>query len=108
MIAGLKEANMIPTAWKFEETSDGIVYSIQFNEVPWKYKKALQEAMKDWSRSSHGWHKDSGNQIFIFKKTFKTAEDWDRWAESFPIQITEKRYWGNKEKTILHGKKGKT
>lgn len=104
----LKEANLVPTAWKFEETGDGVVYSIQFDEVPWKFKRALMEAMKDWTPASYGWHKASGNQIFVFKKKFRTADEWDRWAESFPIQIREKRYWGNKEKTILHGKKGKT
>lgn len=96
---------MVPTAWKFEETEDGIVYSIQFDEVPWKFKKALQEAMHDWQRMSHGWHKTSGNQIFIYKRKFRNSEEWDRWANSFPLPIREKRYWGNKEKVILHGKK---
>lgn len=98
---------MIPIAWKFEETSDGVVYSIQFNEVPWKYKKALEEAMRDWSKASYGWHKTTGNHILIYKKKFSSLEEWEKWAEKFPVQITEKRYWGNKEKNILHGKKVK-
>ncbi len=98
---------MISTAWKFEEVEDGIFYSIQFDEVPWKFKKALYEAMSDWSRVSHGWHKASGNQIFVFKKKFSSLEEWERWANSFPLQIKEKRYWGTKEKIILHGKKVK-
>ena len=97
---------MVPTAWKFDEMDDGIIYSIQFDEVPWKYKKALMQAMTDWTQASYGWHKSSGNQIFVFKKKFKDAEEWDQWANSFPMQIREKRYWGTKEKTILHGKKG--
>ncbi len=98
---------MVPTAWKFEEMSDGVVYSIQFDEVPWKFKKALEEAMKDWRKVSYGWHKVSGNQIMLFKKKFANLQEWERWASSFPLQIREKRYWGNKEKTILHGKKVK-
>ena len=98
---------MKPVAWKFEETGDGVVYSIQFNEVQWKVKKALEQAMKDWSKASYGWHKTTGNHILIFRKKFESLEAWEKWAASFPVQITEKRYWGNKEKNILHGKKAK-
>lgn len=96
---------MKPTAWKFMEENGELIYSIQFDEVPWKLKKALQEAMKDWNPASVGWHKISGNQIFIYRKKFKTLDDWTRWADSFPVQIKEKRVWGDKERIILHGKK---
>ena len=99
----LQEANLNSVAWKFLETDNEIIYSIQFNEVPWKLRKPLLEAMKDWKASSYGWHKNTGNQIFIFRRSFKSLEDWIKWAESFPLQIIEKRVWGNKEKTILHG-----
>jgi len=101
----LQEANLNSTAWKFLESEGELIYSVQFNEVPWKFKKALQEAMKDWRQSSYGWHKQTGNQIFIYRKSFKSVEDWNKWAESFPIQIVERRVWGDKEKIIFHGKK---
>lgn len=100
----LARYNLKPTAWKFYEVEDGVYYRIQFNEVPWKFKKALHEAMKDWQSGCYGWHRDSGNQIYTFVKKFKNMEDWASWAEKFPIQIQEKRVWGDKERIILHGK----
>ena len=63
--------------------------------------------MKDWHQAAIGWHKDSGNQLFSFRKTFKDQEDWETWASKFPVQIAEKRYWGDKEKVVIHGKKKK-
>ena len=101
------ESKMPPYAWKFTEEDNGIVYAIQFNEVPWKLKKVLNEAMKDWSTSAVGWHRDSGNQLFLFKKVFKSQAEWEAWADRFPMQIQEKRYWGDKEKVVIHGKKKK-
>ncbi len=103
-LAGYK---MRPTAWKLYESNDCVTYRIQFDEVPWKFKKALHEAMKDWKSGPYGWHKTTGNQLYTFSKEFKNLEDWTQWAESFPIQITEKRVWGDREKIILHGKKTK-
>lgn len=100
----LARYNLKPTAWKFYETEGGVVYRIQFNEVPWKFKKALFEAMKDWKPGSYGWHKLSGNQIFVFDKEFKDLDDWSNWAEKFPLQITERRVWGDRERIIQHGK----
>lgn len=97
---------MRTTAWKWSENEGKLTYTVQFDEVPWKFKKALHEAMKDWNKVSTGWHKISGNQLYVFKKDFKNLEEWTQWAESFPMQITEKRYWGDKERIILHGKKG--
>ena len=41
----LEESNVISKAWKFLEENNAITYSVQFNEVPWKFKKALFEAM---------------------------------------------------------------
>ena len=96
---------MKPVAWKLYEVEDGVVYRIQFDEVPWKFKKTLQQAMSDWHASLYGWHKTTGNQLFAFNKKFKSLEDWERWAERFPMQITEKRVWGDRERIILHGKK---
>ena len=103
----LAESKMKPTAWKFCEDSDGVVYNIQFDEVPWKLRKTLIEAMRDWSQAAVGWHKDSGNQIIAFRKVFKNQQDWEAWASKFPVQISEKRYWGDKEKVVIHGKKSK-
>jgi len=103
----LTESEMTPCAWKFVEEDNGVVYNIQFNEVPWKMRKVLLEAMKDWQHWSIGWHKDSGNQLFSFKKLFKNQQEWEEWASKFPMQIVEKRYWGDKEKVVIHGKKRK-
>lgn len=105
MVNDLQEANLKSIAWKFLEIDGELIYSVQFNEVPWKFRKALKEAMKGWHQSSYGWHKETGNQLFIFRKSFKSTDEWIKWAESFPLQIEEKRVWGNKEKIILHGKK---
>ena len=95
---------MKPVAWRLYEVEDGVIYRIQFNEVPWKLKKVLHETMKDWATGPYGWHKISGNQLFTFSKKFQNMEDWERWAEKFPVQITEKRVWGDRERIILHGK----
>lgn len=105
MESKLTESEMKPYAWKFEEENDGVVYNIQFNEVPWKMRKALLEAMKDWNHWSIGWHKSSGNQMFSFKKLFKNQQEWEDWANKFPMQIFETRVWGSKEKVVIHGKK---
>ena len=103
----LAESKMKPYAWKFVEESDGVVYNIQFNEVPWALRKTLLETMKDWQQWATGWHKASGNQILMFKKMFKNQQEWEAWANKFPVQITEKRYWGDKEKVVIHGKKSR-
>ena len=96
---------MISCAWKFYEDNNEVVYNIQFDEVPWKLRKSLLEAMKDWTQSAVGWHKASGNQLLIFKKSFRSQSEWEEWANKFPLQIKEKRVWGNKEKVVIHGKK---
>ena len=98
---------MDSAAWKYIEDNDKVFYNIQFSEVPWKFRKALFEAMKGWDQTSVGWCKNSGNQIFIFSKAFRNQQDWETWASSFPLQIKEKRYWGDKEKVVIHGKKKK-
>jgi len=98
---------MYTTAWKFEETGDGVIYSIQFDSVPWKFRKAIHEAMRDWSKVSYGWYKNNNNQLFIFKRKFKSLEDWTKWASRFPLEIQEKRIWGERERIISHGKKAK-
>ena len=98
---------MKPTAWKFCEDNDGVIYNVQFDEVPWKLRKSLLEAMKDWTQASVGWYTDNSNQLFSFRKTFKNQQDWENWADKFPLPITEKRYWGDKEKVVIHGKKRK-
>ena len=103
----LTEANVISNAWKFYEDESGIDYSLQFTEVPWKLRKTLLEAMKDWRRVGVGWTKETGNQILIFRRVFKSESEWERWANAFPIQIKELRYWGQKEKVVIHGKKKK-
>ena len=98
---------MKPTAWKFYEDGEGVVYNIQFDEVPWKLRKTLLDAMKDWNQSAVGWYKNSANQMFTFRKAFKNQQDWEIWAAKFPMQIAEKRYWGDREKVVIHGKKSK-
>ena len=98
---------MVTCAWKYMEEENGVIYSIQFDEVPWNLRKSLSEAMKGWNQYGVGWYKTSGNQIFLFNKLFKNQEEWEKWANSFPLQIKEKRYWGDKEKVVIHGKKKK-
>jgi hypothetical protein len=98
---------MISHAWKVHEEDDGIVYNLQISEVPWKFKKALSEAMSDWHITSYGWNIKSGNQIFIYKKVFKNEESWKKWASSFPLEVNEKRVWGSKETIITYKKAGK-
>jgi hypothetical protein len=104
-LTNLVESKMVPYAWKFHESNDGVEYNIQFVEVPWKFRKALFDAMKDWSRIGVGWTKSTGNQIFIFRKCFKTESEWQKWASVFPMQIHETKFWGEKQKVVIHGKK---
>jgi hypothetical protein len=98
---------MFSNAWKCHEDESGIDYSLQFTDVPWKFKKALFEALKDWRRIAVGWKSDTGNQIYIFKKSFRSEVEWEKWANSFPIQIKEMKYRAGKEKVIIHGKTSK-
>lgn len=94
-------------AWKFSETENGIIYNLQISEIPWKFKKALSDAMRDWEVKAYGWNIKSGNQVFIYSKLFKSEEDWQKWATAFPLEVQEKRYWGSKVTTIIHKKAGK-
>jgi hypothetical protein len=96
---------MISYAWKMHENDDGMGYRLQIVEVPWKFRKVLFEAMRDWTKSGVGWIKESGNQIFIFDKVFKDESDWIKWARAFPLEIKESKLRGEKEKIIIHRKK---
>ena len=107
MTEKLTEANLVSNAWKFYEDEDGIDYRLQFTEVPWKLRRTLLDAMKDWNNVGTGWTKESGNQILIFKKIFRSEEEWKNWADTFPVQIKEMKYWGDKVKVVIHGKKSK-
>jgi len=97
---------MTSCAWKYSEDESGIQYNLQVDEVPWKFKKALGDAMKDWQTVSFGWNLNSGNQVFIYRKNFKDEQAWERWASHFPLEVLEKRVWGAKEKIIKHKKVG--
>jgi hypothetical protein len=98
---------MVSNAWKFYQDESGVDYSLQFTEVPWKYRKVLFDALKDWSKVAVGWMTGSGNQIFVFRKKFNSEEEWEKWADSFPLQIQELKYRAGKEKVVIHGKKRK-
>jgi len=102
----LTEHSMVSYAWKSCEDESGIQYNLQIDEVPWKFKKALSEAMHDWQQVSYGWNTKSGNQVFIYRKNFKDEKAWERWASHFPIEVLEKRYWGANVKIIQHKKVG--
>jgi len=96
---------MFTSAWKSHNTENGTTYSVQFNEVPWRLKKTLEDSMKDWTRNSYGWSlKSRDTHILIYSKVFKSEEEWTRWATSFPMDIHETRYWGDKKKVIIHKK----
>lgn len=107
MTEKLTEANLISNAWKFYEDENGIDYRLQFTEVPWKLRKTLLDAMKDWNNVGVGWTKESGNQILIFKKVFRSEDEWKNWANTFPVQIQETKFWGDRTKVVIHGKKNK-
>lgn len=102
----LTESEMVSYAWKYAENESGVQYNLQIDEVPWNFKKALREAMCDWEQVSFGWNIKSGNQVFIYRKSFKDEQSWERWASAFPLEVLEKRVWGSKEKVIKHKKAG--
>jgi len=102
-----RRTNMTSDAWKMDETENGIVYNLQINEIPWKFKKVLAEAMKDWGIQAYGWNIKSGNQVFIYRRLFKDEQEWKKWATAFPLEVHEKRCWGAKVTTIIHKKAGK-
>jgi hypothetical protein len=95
---------MISSAWINDESDTGIEYSLQISEIPWKFKKVLEQAMSGWQRVSYGWNFKTGNQIFIYRKLFKNEEEWVKWAKAFPLEVRESRWWGNKEKIITYKK----
>lgn len=97
---------MNSTAWKVTESESGIEYRLQINQVPWKYRRAILDAMQDWQQVSYGWYLNTGNQVLIFGKTFKNEDEWQRWATRFPLDVEEVRYWGEKKKVITYKKAG--
>ena len=99
-------ANLSTVAWKGDESNDGIVYNVQINDITYKFRKPIEEAMKDWDKVSYGWNIKKSTEIFIFRKTFKNEQEWLTWAQRFPLTVTEKRVWGAKEKYIIHKKVG--
>jgi hypothetical protein len=103
----LTESKMISSAWKVHEDETGIGYRLQIAEVPWKFRKVLFEAMKDWNKVGVGWTKDTGNQIFIFDKNFRSESEWLKWVKAFPLEVSESKIRGEKEKIIVHRKKKK-
>lgn len=103
----LAESKMISNAWKLHEDESGLDYRLQITEVPWKFRKVLFEAMKDWSNVGVGWTKETGNQIFIFGKIFRSEDEWLRWVKAFPLEVHESKIRGNKEKVVIHRKKSK-
>jgi hypothetical protein len=98
---------MTSDAWKYSETENGIIYNLQIADIPWKFKKALSEAMQDWEIRAYGWNIKSGGQILIYSNLFKSEDDWTKWATAFALEVKEKRYWGSKVTTIIHKKAGK-
>jgi hypothetical protein len=99
-------ANLSTVAWKGDETDNGIVYNVQINDITYKFRKPIEEAMKDWKKVSYGWNIKDSTEVFIFRKTFRNEQEWINWAQKFPLTVKEKRFWGNKEKHIIHKKAG--
>ena len=98
--------NLDTTAWKVGDTEDGIEYGLQIDGITYKFRKPVQDAMKDWTRTSYVWNTKNRTEIFIYRKTFKSEQDWISWAQKFPLTVKEKRIWGEKVKLIIHKKAG--
>ena len=98
---------MNSSAWKIGDCEKGVQYGLQISEIPWKFRKPIEEAMKDWRRISYGWNIKTGNQVFIYQKTFKDEVEWETWAKAFPLDVEESRWWGQKEKIVLYKKERK-
>ena len=98
--------NLTTTAWKTDESEAGLVYNVQIDDITYKFRKPIEEAMKGWDKVSYGWNIKRSTEVFIYRKTFKTEQDWIAWACRFPITVKEKRVWGTKEKFIIHKKAG--
>jgi hypothetical protein len=99
-------ANLSTVAWKGDESNDGVVYNVQISQITYKFRKPIEDAMKDWKKVSYGWNLKDSTEIFIYRKTFSSEQEWVKWAQKFPLPVKEKRYWGNKEKSITHKKVG--
>jgi hypothetical protein len=96
---------MVTSAWKTHSGDDGVKYCVQFDEVPWNLKKTLEDSMRGWSRNSYGWNiKGKNTHILIYSRLFKSEDDWTRWAQAFPLDVHEKRVWGDREKVVIHKK----
>lgn len=95
------------SAWResADEVDDSLVYKVQVQR--YTSKKELKELFKDWTQSSFGWNVKENFRIMIFKKNFKTKEEWIEWANKFPTTVLEHRYWAGELKIIKLGKKGK-
>lgn len=94
-------------AWResVDETDDNLVYKVQV--AKFVSKKEIKDLFKDWSENAIGWNVKENYRIIIFKKSFKSKEEWINWAKTFPTTVVEYKYRAGEEKTIIFGKKGK-
>jgi hypothetical protein len=94
---------MIIAAWKYYDTDTSVTYRVQISNIVWRDRGAVAAAMTGWNEAARGWNGD-GEAIIIFSRDFPAESDWLAWVDSFPAQITEKKYWGEKVKIITHNK----
>jgi hypothetical protein len=95
------------SAWResAEEVDNSVVYKVQVQRFT--SKKEVDNLFKDWSENAIGWNVKENYRIVIFKKNFKSKEEWIEWANKFPTTVIEHKYRAGEHKIVVLGKKGK-
>lgn len=85
-------------AWRIETDDNNASYRIQVENI--KGKRTLNKVLKILSECNivgKGYNGNTEEYTFIFAKDFDSPNNWQIWAEQFPIYLTEITSHGNEK-----------
>lgn len=88
-------------AWRrgtSDTNNNKINYCIQIEGI--KGKRRLNKVLKilsEWDIIGDGYNPKTEEYTYIFSSTFKNTNQWQAWAETFPIYLTEVTSHGNEK-----------
>mgnify|MGYP000014593815 FL=1 len=85
-------------AWRVETEDDNASYRVQVENI--KGKRNLNKVLKilsEWDIIGKGYNANTEEYTFIFANDFDSPHKWQRWAEQFPIYLTEITSHGNEK-----------
>ena len=85
-------------AWK-NLVNDQHIYMMQFCTGSTKEAKTIVDTLKDWHQTGTGYNKE-GQEVMVFRKTFKDTPSWIEWAKTAPFIINEVDKEGSTKKRV--------